>query len=188
MTARVVALALLLVPAVAHPLTIEGKTYENPVTVEGHSFKLVGGGIREKWFFNVYALAAYSESGTCSAAALVNNDEPKYLRLDMLRNVSAEKMSSTIGGSFDEHMPKESSPELRAQRATFQGYFKEECSKGSVLEFVYLPGTGTILRQNGKQLGAPIPGPMFAHVLWDIYFGEETCCAPLKKAVLSCGK
>lgn len=181
-------ICLLLAPVVARPLAVEGKTFEPTVTVEGRTLKLVGAGLRQKWMFNVYAMGAYSESGACDANALVNKDEPKSLRLELLRDVSAEKMASTIGGSFDEHMPKDAPAELKAQRAAFQGYFKDECSKGSSLEFVYVPGIGTILKQNGKQLGAPLAGQGFARVLWEIYFGEESCCSSLKRDVLKCGK
>ena len=182
---RFAALALtLLVASGASALTVEGKSYAPTTTIEGQTLKLVGAGLRQKWFVDVYVLAAYSASGAVDPATLVDADEPKYLRIDMLRNVSAEKMASTIGGSFEEHMPKNPSPELKAQRAAFQNYFKDECTKGSVLEFIYVPGTGTILKQNGKQLGAPLAGKSFARVLWDIYFGTDTCCESLKKGVL----
>lgn len=172
----------------ADALTVEGINYESQVTVEGQALKLVGAGLRHKFMFDVYTMGAYSASGTCSASALVNNDEPKYLRLNLLRDVAAEKMAATIGAGFDEHMPKDAPAELKAQRQEFQGYFKNDCTKGSVLEFVYLPGTGTILKQNGRRLGNPIPGSLFAKLLWEIYFGTPSCCDALKASVLSCGR
>jgi hypothetical protein len=180
---------LLAVPAIAATVTVEGKDFPDTVTVEGKALKRVGAGLREKWMFNVYAMGAYSESGSCDTSAIIGKDEVKHLRLEMLRNVSGEKMGNTIGGSFREHMPANASDQLKAQSETFQGYFKDECSKGSVLEFTYVPGTGTLLRQNGKSLGAPIPGSEFARILWDIYFGGNTCCKDLKKQILSgCGQ
>lgn len=180
---------LLAAPALAASVTVEGKTFPDTVTVEGKTLKLVGAGLREKWFVDVYAMGAYSESGGCDSSAIVNADEPKHLRLEMLRNVSAEKMGDTIGGSFRDHMPAGASDKLKQQSDTFQGYFKEECSKGSVLEFTYIPGTGTHLKQNGKSLGPVLDGPDFMKVLWDIYFGGKTCCKDLKKQILgTCGK
>jgi hypothetical protein len=113
----------------------------------------------------------------------------KYLRLDLLRDVSAEKMSGTIGESFEEHMPKSASAELKAQHKTFMGYFRDECKKKTVLEFTYVPGKGTSLKQNGKEMGPVLTGADFARVLWDIYFGEDTCCSGLKDDILeSCKK
>jgi hypothetical protein len=176
---------LLAVPAAALALTVKGIPYPDGITVEGKALKLIGAGVREKWFMDVYVLAAYSESGSCKAEELVSADEPKYLRLDMLRDVSAERMGATIGNSFEEHMPKDASDELKAQRQTFQAYFKDECKKGTGLEFLYLPGVGTSLKQNGKSLGPTITGKAFADVLWDIYFGQNTCCGNLKTEVFA---
>jgi len=179
----VIALVVAL-PAAALALTVEGLAYPAASTIEGKELKLVGAGLREKWFVDVYVLAAYSEAGTCETASLIKTDETKYMRLDMLRDVSAEKMASTIGGSFDEHMPANASPELKQQRQTFEGYFKEELKKGTELEFLYQPGVGVSIKQHGKLLGPPLAGKAFQEVLWDIYFGEETCCSGLKKQIL----
>ena len=179
---------LMLVPAVALGLSVAGRNYPPTVTIERKTMKLVGVGKRNKWFTNVYAMGAYSESGKCDPKALVNVDEPKYMRLDFLRDVSAEKMSNTIGDAFDDHLPKNASATLKKQNQTFRGYFKYECKENTVLEFIYIPGTGTIMKQNGTKLGAPLIGKEFARVLWDIYFGEDTCCSGLRNQIFeSCG-
>jgi hypothetical protein len=170
-------------------MTVEGNNYPSTLSIEGKDLKLIGAGLREKWFFDVYSMGAYSETGSCDTEAIIQNDEVKYLRLDMLRDVSAEKMSNTIGESFEEHMPKNASAELKAQHKTFMGYFKDECKKKTVIEFTYVPGTGTHLKQNGKEMGPVLAGADFARVLWDIYFGEDTCCSGLKDDILeSCKK
>jgi hypothetical protein len=180
---------LVSLPLLASGLTVEGNHYPKTVTIEGKSLRLVGAGLREKWWFDVYSMGVYSQSGNCNPAALINTDEVKYLRLDMLRDVDAEKMASTIGESFAEHMPKNAPAELKKQRKTFESYFKEECKEKTVLKFIYVPGTGVIMKQNKKKLGPPLTGKAFMQVLWDIYFGKDTCCEDLKEQVLeSCKK
>jgi hypothetical protein len=178
----VLTVALSASPALA--LDLKGHDYPPSAAIEGHELHLLGAGVRNKWMFDVYVLAAYTESGSCKPADIINRDEAKYLRLDMLRDVSADKMASTIGESFAEHMPKDASPELRAQHKAFLAYFKDELTKGTVLEFLYIPGSGTHIKQNGKKLGDTLSGPEFARVLWDIYFGADTCCGKLKGQVL----
>lgn len=168
-----------LLPVLAWALTVEGQNYAASLQIEGKTLKLVGAGLREKWFFDVYTMAAYSESGSCDRQQLITKDEVKLLKLNMLRDVSAEKMASTIGESFEEHMPKNASAQLQAQRHTFESYFKKECSEGTVLEFLYVPGQGTLLKQNGKEMGPVLKGKAFQEVLWDIYFGKDTCCDDL---------
>jgi len=179
-----VVFGLILVPAIAVGVTVEGNKYPVMVTIAGKTFKLVGAGLREKWWVDVYTMAAYSASGSCKPSEIINKDEAKYLRLDMKRDVSAEKMASTIGESFEEHMPEDASPELKKQRKTFESYFKSECTEGTRLEFIYLPGVGTVLKQNGKLMGPTLTGVAFHRVLWDIYFGKETCCEDLKEQIL----
>jgi hypothetical protein len=52
----------------------------------------------------------------------------------------------------------------------------------------YTPESGTIMKQNGKQIGKFV-GKAFQTVLWDIYFGDNTCCSGLKESVFkSCTK
>ena len=179
----VVAFAVM-IPRISTALTVEGKTFAPTVTIADKPLKLIGAGLREKWFFDVYVMAAYSESGTCDPKTIIGKDEVKFLKLVMLRDVSAEKMASSISDAFGEHMPKNASAELRQQRKAFQGYFKEECKENTVLEFIYRPDKGTILKQNGKYLGPPFTGSEFARVLWDIYFAKESCCDDLRDEIL----
>jgi hypothetical protein len=181
--------ALIIAPALTWALTVEGNNYPDTVTVEGQSLKLVGAGLREKWFFNVYTLGAYSKSGTCGAGAQINNDEVKYIRIDMLRDVDAEKMASTLKEAFDNNTPQNASTALKNKVNTFVSYFKKECTKGTKLEFIYVPGRGTMLKQNGSEMGPVIEGKNFADVLWSCYFSPKTCCEDLKDQILkSCNK
>lgn len=178
------AFALILIPCLAFAVTVEGNKYPATVTIDGKTMKLIGAGLREKWWVDVYTMGAYTTSGSCKTSDMINKDEPKYLRLDMLRDVSAEKMSSAIAESFSEHMPKNASAKLKQQRKTFQAYFKKECTEKSKLEFFYLPGKGTLLKQNGKAMGPVLEGVDFIRVFWDIYFGKDSCCDDMKAQIL----
>ncbi|MBW1810078.1 MAG: chalcone isomerase family protein [Deltaproteobacteria bacterium] len=177
-------ICLVWLPIAALAVTVEGTHYPATVQIAGKTLKLVGAGLREKWFFDVYTMGAYTENGSCNTRSIIKDEEVKYLRLNMHRDVSAEKMSSSIGESFAEHMPKNASAELKKQRKTFESYFKKECKEGNVIEFVYTPAKGTELKQNGKLLGPVMTGKAFQEVLWDIYFGKDTCCEDLQEQIL----
>ena len=84
----------LCLPLVALAVTVEGNTYPKTVTIEGKTLKLVGAGLREKWVFDVYTMGAYTESGSCNTSTLITANEPKCLRINMLRDVSAEKIGA----------------------------------------------------------------------------------------------
>ena len=184
MRRAIIAMLVVLVPVVGLAVTVEGKHYARTVTIEGKTLKLIGAGLREKWFFDVYTMGAYTESGRCDIKSLIEADEPKYLRIDMLRDVSAEKMGSSLAESFGKHLPSNATAELKQQVKTFRGYFKDECSEGTVIEMYYIPGKGTMIKQNGLRLGPPMTGVVFQQVLFDIYFAKDTCCDGLKEMIL----
>ncbi len=171
-------------PAAAFALTVEGKSYEASVTIKGHALKLIGAGLREVYGLNVYTLGAYSQSGGCDGKAVVESDEVKYIRLDILRNIDAAKVVERIDEAFGASMPQNPSESLLKQRDQSFSYFKGRCLKGTVFEFIYFPGTGTIFRQNGKSMGPSIPGKEFHTVFWNVYFGPNTCCEELKGELL----
>lgn len=173
------------IPAAAYALTVEGKDFPPTTTVGSKTLKLVGAGKRKKAFFDVYALGAYTQSGSCEPKRIIGDDEVKYTRIEMLRDVKASSMASSIGDAFNDAIPEGADPKLRKQSETFQGYFKDKARKNDVIDFTYVPGTGVTLRQNGKQLGPPLTGKDFQEVFWSIYFGAKTCCSDLKQEILA---
>jgi len=189
MAAAAAALGLFLASPEASSLTVEGKKYPSTVTIEGKKLNLAGAGVRKKWFFKVYTMGAYTETKSCNTSSLINKDEVKYLRINMLRDVSAEKMASTLGEAFTNNLPDGASQKLKDQIKKFQSYFKTECKENTVIEIVYVPGKGTTLRINNRQQGAPIEGQDFSKVVWNCYFSSKTCCDGLKSEILeSCKK
>ena len=137
---------------------MKARTSRPPSRWEGKSLQLVGAGLREKGFFDVYALGAYTQSGSCDPQKIIKDDETKYLRIEMLRNVKADAMASSIGDAFDDAIPPGADPNLKAQSATFQGYFKDKARKDQVIDFTYVPEVGVTIRQDGKELGPPLTG------------------------------
>ena len=121
-------------------VTVKGKTYPATLTIEGQSLKLVGAGVRKKWGFSVYAMGAYTESGACNAAQVIDTDEVKYLKIDFLRDVTAEKFRATIDESFEKHQPAGASEDLKNQRATFVASLTEDLAENSSINSPTCPG------------------------------------------------
>jgi hypothetical protein len=176
--------ALLAIPALAAALPVERNDYPDTVVLQGKTVKLIGAGLRVKWIFDVYMMGAYSESGSCDTSVIIGKDESKYLKINMLRKVTADKMIKTMSESFDDRLARKPNTALREQCNRFLSYFKEDLPKGVVLECAYVPGEGVTMKQNGRVLGPAIPGDGFMKVVWDIYFGSDTCCKGLKKQIL----
>ena len=184
--------AVVLAFPVAAPaqVTTNGKTYPATVSVEGKDLKLVGAGLRKKFgIAKVYTMGVYTEAGACDAGQVIATDEVKYLKLDFLRSVSAEKFRDTMQESFEKHTPAGASEELKNQGALFVSSLTEDLTEGAIVELTYVPGKGTTAKVKGKQVGSAYAGRGFQKWLWDIYFGPKTCCEGLKDDVFeSCGK
>ena len=168
---------------------IKGNNYPNVVQVGSRTLKLLGVGLRKKWFLDIYTMGAYSESGACDVRILTSSDEIKYIRMDTLRELSAGKIVKFLGKSLDKNMPADVSEELESQIDTFLGYFKQDLAGQDSIELIYVPGFGTTLKTNGKQQGLSMPGKAFSEVLWSAYFSSRTCCRSLRDQILSdCSK
>ncbi len=175
--------AAIYAPSTLNALTVEGNDYPETVGIAGKQLKLVGAGTRVKWLFDVYTMGAYTESGGCSLKTIRNKDEVKYLKINMLRTVSKKNMAMALNEALTNNTPNNATEELKKQIAKFVSYVAR-CPKGTVMEMVYVPGKGTILKHNGRQHGAAVPGRDFAKVLWDCYFSPKTCCTSLKSDIL----
>lgn len=146
--------------------------------IGGKALKLIGTGTREKFMFKIYAIGVYSESGVCDAKAIISADEVKYMRLELLRDLAADKFSDSLKDAF-ERVLQPADPSLKQQTDQFLAWFKTDGKAGSRYEFTYDGAKGTTLTQNGVVLGT-IPGKKFADLLWSVYYGEKTCCQDLQ--------
>jgi hypothetical protein len=163
---------------------IEGVDYPDTLNVGGHDLKLVGVGLRTKWFFNVYTLGAYSKSGRKSAGALVGGNEPKFIWLRMLRGIAASKMHDAIDEGFEKNVGEDKLPALKERINELKGYMPGKLKKGLDIGFTYIPGEGTIVTIGRTRKGV-IAGADFAKGLFAIWFGRKPADKSLKKRVLA---
>ena len=181
----VLALSLILLMGTISPVAQAG---EMPKTknVAGKSLKLLGTALREFLFIDIYKLSAYSESGDCKQSAVIYNSEIKMLVLSMKKTLPKDRLVSTLRETFIDNLPAgKDNTELKNKIDVFLSYFTHDIKKGSYIEIIYLPGRGTMIKQNGDQLGSITKGKGFADLVWRSYFGPNTCCPGLKSDILS---
>ena len=161
--------------------------YPDTVEAGGQTLTLVGAGLRERWWFDVYTMGAYAERRSCDPQMLIATDRAKSLRIDLLRDVAAKTMASALEDAFERNLPPNVPPGLQSQIDTFLGYFRKDLEKGDRIELTYVPGVGTALIQNQEQQGWTLEGEGegLADLLWSSYFSVSTCCAGLKKQILA---
>ena len=166
----IVLMASSIVPLSAKTQTVKGNTYADTAEVGVRTLMLIGAGLRERWWLDVYTMGAYAENRTCDPQMLISMDGAKSLRIDLLRDVDAKNMADALEDALDKNLPPGGSPGIRSQIDTFLGYFEKDLEKGNSMELTYVPGVGTALMQNREQQGAAMPGKGFADILWASYF------------------
>ena len=169
-------------------LCMNGNTTDSVITINGKTLKLIGSGLREFLFIDIYRMSAYSESGDCKPSKIVYKNETKALRLKMLRGIPAERMRSTLRDTLADNLPKnKDNTALKQKIESFLARMDKDLESGAYVELIYIPGQGTIAKRNGKRLGVT-PGKDFADLLWKSYFGGDTCCSGLKSSILKACK
>jgi len=165
---------------------VAGVSFEPTATVSGQSLVLNGAGVRQKFFFDVYAAGLYLGAPAKNAAQALSADTPKRIDLTMLRDVSAKKFVASLNEGLKANQDVASLATLqdRIDRFTTTLLGLGEAKKGQRFQMDYAPGSGTQLRVDGQRVGNPIEGADFYNALLSIWIGEHPAQTDLKSALL----
>ena len=173
------ALALSTLPAQARELA--GATMPDTLAAAGQTLKLNGMGLRKKAVFKVYVGGLYLASPSADAGAILAADAPKALRMHFLRSVDRGKLVETFREGFEANAPGKAA----AQKAGVDKLLATvaDVKDGSVTTYTYVPGTGTVVNRDGKDV-ATIEGKEFSEVLFSLWLGPKPPSEDLKKGLL----
>ena len=145
---------------------------------------LNGGGIREKWFLDVYVCGLYVQAKTSDAAKIIATDEPMIIDIYIVSGlVSSDKMSKATLEGFEKSTGGNMAA-LKTQIDKFIAVFKrEDIVKNDIFNLVYIPGKGVEVTKNGK-LQDTIAGLEFKKALFGIWLGKEPADDDLKEGML----
>jgi hypothetical protein len=117
----------------------------------------------------VYVAGLYLKEHVHDPAAIIATDQPRYLELDFVRDVSKKDMTDAWTEGFKKNAGGKM-PGLSGDLATLNGAMAD-LSKGSKLAFAYQPGKGTDVSIDGVSK-VVIPGADFASALISIWLGD----------------
>ncbi|MBQ4822507.1 chalcone isomerase family protein [Aquimarina sp. MMG016] len=158
-------------------------TLPNTVTFGGESLVINGAGIREKFFFDIYAGGLYLQKKSTNAASIAKADETMAIKLDILSGMmSREKMAGALRDGFKKATNGNTAP-LKDKIEKFIGFIKDEIEVGQVYDIVYEKGKGSIIYKDGKEKGY-IPGMDFKTALFNIWLGNKPADKGLKNEML----
>jgi hypothetical protein len=145
---------------------------------------LTGTALREKAWFNVYAIGSYLQQGATvkTAEELASADAPKKLHLIMERGVDGKKMASAFREAIEANY---SAKDFEAELKEFEAYFMANpVEKGDHISFVHEPGVGVVCKVASKE-AITIKSLKFAQAVWDIYLGKKNIGEGIKSGLTS---
>lgn len=163
---------------------VNGIVVPNVVKVDGQYLKINGGGIREKMFLDLYVGVLYLEEKTNNADGIINSDKPMAIKLRIISSmVSKDNMEEAVREGFDKSTNNNISPIKTKIDKLIENGFSSEIIKGDIFDLTYIPGKGTTLSKNNKEL-VTITGLDFKKALFGIWLCNKPADENLKKKML----
>lgn len=156
------------------PSEIKFKNAEKEITLQ-----LTGLTVRKKIIFKVYGIAHYMENPVRVAdeesafKAIFTDDRAKQIVMDFARDVESAKIKEAYNDGFKQHATQQEYQKIQPLVNQFTGYFTKDVKENQQFVLRWLPGgvIQTILQGEEKPT---ITEPVFARVLWTIWFGEDS--------------
>ncbi len=178
-------------PAAPAPVELAGVKYDGTAEVAGQKLQLNGAGIRYKAIFKVYTAGLYLNAKATTPEAVLANNGPKRIHIQMLRDIDGEELGKLFTKGMEQNATREEfgrsiSGVLRMSEIFVQ---KKKLKTGESFGVDYIPGTGTVVFVNGQLIpGEPIKGEDFFHMLLKIWLGKSPADSDLKVALLGGAK
>ena len=176
-------LLILSIPFTTIGATVADTEIPETFQLQSHNLQLNGAGVRVKWFVKVYAAGLYLESVETDPEKIISADRPMAIQLRFLRSVGFDKIKEAQEDGF-KRGAGDKFIELKPKIDQFNSYFTKDTEDGSIYDFTYTPGIGTVLIVNGKKMPA-IQGLAFKQALFNIWLGKEPSDEDLRLALLN---
>ena len=162
-----------------------GIKFDDNMTVGGKPLVLNGLGVRHK-VVKVYAVGLYLTEKKGDTAGVLALTGPKRFRIVSMREMTSEELGQAFLTGINKNLDKEEKSKYVSQLVKFGELFNEVDGgkKGDVILGDYIPGTGTVITFNGKQLGQPLPDIGFFNAILRIWIGNNPADPTLKPLLL----
>ncbi|CAB3657729.1 MAG: chalcone isomerase family protein [Achromobacter sp.] len=186
---RATALSLILAACLAAAparadVEVAGVRVPEQLSEGGHALVLNGAGLRTKFVVKVYVAALYASARSQDAAALINSNEPRRMRLQLLRDVDSKSLDAALQDGLRDNTHKQELAALQAHADRLSSLMAEigSAREGDVIDLDF-DARGVTITDNGKQRGR-IDDPAFARALLRVWLGDNPAQSSLKKALL----
>ncbi|WP_108807651.1 chalcone isomerase family protein [Aquimarina spinulae] len=176
-------IALLTIVSVQAQTKIGDATLPNMVKFNEEDLTINGGGLREKFFFDIYAGALYLKKKSSNASAIAKADETMAIKLHILSGMmSRSKMANALREGFKKSTNGNMKP-YNERIEKFIGFINNEIEVDQIYDMVYEKGKGSVIYKDGKEKGY-VTGLDFKEALFNIWLGSKPADKGLKKEML----
>jgi len=169
----------------ARAVEVAGVSLSDTVSVgeQNQELLLNGAGVRKKVFVKVYVGALYLQEKRSDPRQILDDAGPKRMVMHFLyKEVGAGKLTSAWTDGFNANQGTAEMQKLKERLEQFNALFPT-VHRGDRIEIDLLPGRGTVVRFNDKELGS-VAGADFAQALLEVWLGAKPADKGLKKALL----
>lgn len=162
---------------------VSGVRFHATQEFNGQKLQLVGAGIRERFFLDLYVIGLYAPAGAISK--LDDAAEMIALRIHILsRAVTPKRMIEATESGF-KRVLKEPNPAIDQDIQRLIAAFKDNIVPGDVFDLVYSPTVGVEVFKNLQATIEPIQTPGFKQALFGIWLSTDSEDKSLRKALLA---
>lgn len=149
------------------------------------TLQLNGAGLRTKFFFKVYVGALYLDKKVHTAADVLADTGAKRIAMFWKMDVDNSDIQDGFKEDFDNNISPAEMKTLAPQVKRFMAVFDKfkEAKEGDVIDLDYVPGEGTRISLNGKEMDR-IAGAEFYSALLRVWFGNHPADADLEEGML----
>jgi hypothetical protein len=179
--------ALLLAPATARAVSVEGHAYDEVLRLDGTTLRLTGAGVRAVAWFKGFTVGLWVAEPSTRPDALLGQAGPKRLRLRMLVDVPAAELVKALRRGVQKNHAEDEQARLAPAMARLEAVIGGlgALRTGESLDLDHLPGRGLQVLFQGQPRGEPVPGDEAFRAVLRIFIGNRPADERLKAALLA---
>lgn len=163
---------------------IAGIVIPNVMKVGDEYLKMNGGGIREKYWIDLYVGVLYLQNKTTDANKIMSADEPMAIKLRIVSGmVSNSKLEDAVRDGMEKSTGGNIDPIKDRMETMIKKGFADDVNDGDEFDIIYIPGKGSTLKKNNKAL-VTVEGLDFKKALFGIWLCDDPAQESLKKKML----
>lgn len=154
------------------------------ITANGKNLVLNGAGSRTKFVITVYNAGLYLQNKSDDANKIIAANEPMAIRMKIKSGfANKEKIKSALLAGFKNSTGGNIAPIQPQINQLLGAAFKDEIAKNDVFDLIYLPGIGTQVLKNNKNMTV-VQGLPIKQALFGIWLSGRPAQSSLKSELL----